>query len=77
MEKNTKLAAALETVITKKIGTSIGGGKGHYVFNSSLNQNELPEPVAILVDGTGSLLAVKNNRTNIAGYIRPVLTIIK
>lgn len=77
MEKNTKLAAALETVITKKIGTSIGGGSGYYVFNSSLNQNELPEPVAIQVNGTGSLLAVKNNRTNIAGYIRPVLTIIK
>lgn len=77
MEKNTKLAAALETVITKKIGTSIGGGSGYYVFNSSLNQNELPEPVAIQVDGTGSLLAVKNNRTNVAGYIRPVLTIIK
>ena len=77
MEKNTKLAAALETVITKKIGTSIGGGSGYYVFNSSLNQNELPEPVAIQVNGTVSLLAVKNNRTNIAGYIRPVLTIIK
>lgn len=77
MEKNETLSAALKKVKEAKIGLDIGGGSGYYIFNSSLNQNALPEPVAVQVKADGTLVAAKLNRKDIAGYVRPVLTIIK
>ena len=81
MEK-TELAASLAKAIELGIGSSIGGN-GYNMFNSSLNQNSLPEPVTIQVNKEadkatkGGLNTVKYNRENVAGYVRPVLTIIK
>lgn len=81
MEKNA-LAASLAKVIELGIGNSVGGN-GYNIFNSSLNQNDLPEPVTIQVnkedvkETKGGLNTVKFARANIAGYIRPVLTIIR
>lgn len=81
MEKN-ELATALARVIEFGIGSSIGGN-GYNVFNSSMNQNDLPEPVTIQVNKEadratkGGLNTVKFVRANVAGYVHPVLTIIK
>lgn len=81
MEK-TELAVSLAKAIELGIGSSIGGN-GYNMFNSSLNQNSVPEPVTIQVnkeaDKTtkGGLNTVKYSRENVAGYVRPVLTIIK
>ena len=81
MEKNA-LATSLTRAIDLGIGSSIGGN-GYNIFNSSLNQNDIPEPVTIQVNKEadkatkGGLNTVKYNRENDAGYVRPVLTIIK
>lgn len=81
MEKNA-LATSLTRAIDLGIGSSIGGN-GYNMFNSSLNQNDIPEPVTIQVNKEadkatkGGLNTVKYNRENVAGYVRPVLTIIK
>lgn len=81
MEKNA-LGTSLAKVIDAKIGDPIGGN-GYNVFNSSLNQNEVPEPITIQVnkeaekETKGGLNTIKYSRVNVAGYIRPVLTIIK
>ena len=81
MEKNA-LGTSLAKVIDAKIGSPIGGN-GYNVFNSSLNQNEVPEPITIQVNKEadkemkGGLNTIKYNRANVAGYVRPVLTIIK
>lgn len=77
MEKIEALSSALKIAISMNIADNIGGGSGYYVFNTSLNTEALSEPVAIQVKGTGELIAVKNNRKNVAGYVRPVLTIIQ
>ena len=81
MEKNA-LGTSLAKVIDAKIGSPIGGN-GYNVYNSSLNQNEVPEPITIQVNKEadkemkGGLNTIKYNRANVAGYVRPVLTIIK
>ncbi len=77
IEKIEALSSALKTAINMNAADNIGGGSGYYVFNTSLNTEALSEPVAIQVKGTGELIAVKNNRKNVAGYVRPVLTIIQ
>lgn len=78
--------SALGTSLANAIGMGIGnpiGGNGYNVFNSSLNQNDPPAPVTIQVnkeadkETNGGLNTVKYNRANDAGYVRPVLTIIK
>ena len=81
MQKNA-LATSLTRTIDLGIGSSIGGN-GYNMFNSSLNQNDIPEPVTIQVNKEadkatkGGLNTVKYGRENVAGYVRPVLTIIK